>query len=266
MALSRFVKAVIFWLLSLGLVVYGLLVVIAATRSDRLIYQPPRPATYDRLSGQIRLTARDGTPLAALWLPNPAAKHALLVFHGNGCDLGQEEPFLRELHARGYAVLGWDYRGYGHSGGTPSEQHLYDDTRVVLSHLQTAGNIPLNRIVAYGRSLGGGAAVHLAAREPIGGLILESSFTSVFRVMTRWTILPFDKFPSESRMKDVNCPVLVMHGTHDPVIPFWHGEALYAAAKPPKMFLPVPGGGHYSMPEDAGDKFWQALAEFTAKL
>lgn len=266
MAPSRFVKAVIFWLLSLGLLGYGLLVIIAATRSDRLIYQPPRPSTYDRLPGLVRLAARDGTPLAAVWLPNPKAKHTLLVFHGNGCDLGQEEPFLRELHARGYAVMGWDYRGYGLSGGLPSEQHLYEDTRVVLSHLQTVGNVPLKNIVAYGRSLGGGAAVHLAAREPIGGLILESSFTSAFRVMTRWTVLPFDKFPSLARMRDVTCPVLVMHGTRDPVIPFWHGQALYEAAREPKTFLEVPGGGHYSLPDDAGERFWGTLTEFTGKL
>jgi fermentation-respiration switch protein FrsA (DUF1100 family) len=241
------------------------LVLFAGFRADSLIYQPPRPSTYSTLDGLVRLRAQDGTSLAALWLPNPTAKHTIVYFHGNGCDLGQEEPFLRELQQHGFAVLAWDYRGYGLSGGRPSEQRLYDDTRVVLSYLQTVCNVPLKQIVAYGRSLGGGPAVELAAREPIGGLILEGAFTSAFRVFTRWRIIPFDQFSNESKLSQVTCPVLVMHGTDDRVIPFSHGETLFAAAPNPKTFFKGDKAGHYAVPMVGGEKFWQVLTAFADK-
>jgi fermentation-respiration switch protein FrsA (DUF1100 family) len=254
-------------ILSLGLLAYLALILFAAFRADSLIYQPPRPSTYsDDLNGLVRLRAADDTSIAALWLPNPGARHTILYFHGNGCDLGQEEPYLRELQRRGFAVLAWDYRGYGLSGGRPSEAKLYEDTRVVLSHLQTACNVPLSQIIAYGRSLGGGPAVELAAREPIGGLILESAFMSAFRVLTRWPIIPFDQYSNLRKLPQVDCPVLILHGTDDRVIPFYHGEALFAAVRSRKLFFRAENAGHYAVPAVGGELFWQQLKTFADGL
>jgi fermentation-respiration switch protein FrsA (DUF1100 family) len=252
-------------IVALAVVAYLALVVFAFFLVDRMLYLPP-PPTYTSLDGLIRLSAPDGVELAALWLPNPAARHTILYFHGNACDLGQEEPFLRELWRRGFAVLAWDYRGYGQSGGRPSEQRLYDDTQVVLHHLQAAWNVPLNRVIAYGRSLGSGPAVELAARAGLGGLIIESGFTSVFRVVTRWIRLPFDRFMNLEKMARVHCPVLVMHGTKDDVIPVSHGKALFAAANEPKVFFRADGAGHYALPMTAGEDYWRVLTAFAVKL
>jgi fermentation-respiration switch protein FrsA (DUF1100 family) len=252
-------------LVALPLVAYLALVLFAFFRADRMLYLPP-PPTYTSLDGLIRLHAPDGVELAALWLPNPAARHTILYFHGNACDLGQEEPFLRELWRRGFAVLAWDYRGYGRSGGRPSEQRLYDDTRVVLHHLQAVGKVPLDRVIAYGRSMGSGPAVELAARTGLCGLIIDSGFTSVFRVVTQWALLPFDRFVNLKKMARVHCPVLVMHGTKDDVIPVSHGEALFAAGNEPKVFFRADGAGHYALPLMAGEDYWRVLTAFTAKL
>ncbi|HET7535955.1 MAG TPA: alpha/beta hydrolase, partial [Candidatus Didemnitutus sp.] len=122
------------------------------------------------------------------------------------------------------------------------------------------------RVILYGRSLGGGPATDLAAKEPVAGLVLESAFTSVFRVMTRWPLLPGDQFCNAKKLPSVKCPVLVMHGRLDEVIPFHHGETLLAAAPGKKSHLWVDGAGHNNLLAIAGDAYWQALLPFCAGL
>lgn len=98
--------------------------------------------------------------------------------------------------------------------------------------------------MAYGFSLGGGAATDLASKNQIGGLILESTFVSAFRVVTHYKILPVDKFESLKKIKNIQCPVLIMHGDNDMVINDWHGKKLYDQANQPKISLWVHGAGH----------------------
>ena len=113
---------------------------------------------------------------------------------------------------------------------------------------------------------GGGPALELADRYPVGGLVVESSFTSIFRTVTRIPIYPVDKFNNIRNIQRVNCPVLVIHGTEDEVIPFWHGEALFAAAPSPKQSLWVEGAGHNDLILVAGDRHSAALLEFVGSL
>jgi fermentation-respiration switch protein FrsA (DUF1100 family) len=119
-----------------------------------------------------------------------------------------------------------------------------------------------SRLVLYGRSVGGGPASDLAARLPIGGLVLESTFTSAFVVMTRIPLLPFDRFPNLRHVRKVHAPVLVIHGTADEVIPVSHGRRLYDAANDPKQSLWVDGTHHNDLPLVAGPRYWTALAAF----
>jgi hypothetical protein len=104
--------------------------------------------------------------------------------------------------------------------------------------------VPSNCIIALGRLLGGGVTVDLASRRPLGGLIIESTFVTAFRVLTKIPLFPSDKFRNISKIKNVNCPVLVIHGEDDEVIPFWHGEKLFQQANEPKLSLWVDGAGH----------------------
>ena len=117
-----------------------------------------------------------------------------------------------------------------------------------------------------GGSRGGGPAVELATHEPVAGLVLQSTFMSAFRVVTRRKFLPFDQFKNLEKLERVNCPVLVMHGTADEVIAFCHGEALYAAAKEPKSHLWIEGAKHNDFTAVAGERFWQALRQFSDGL
>jgi pimeloyl-ACP methyl ester carboxylesterase len=245
---------------------YVALLVYAWLGSDGMIFLPP-PATYADGPQLTRISTPDGVKLAALYLSYPAARHTLVYFHGNAEDLGTLEPQLRELRDRlELSVLGWDYRGYGRSGGRPDEPTTLRDAQTVLAYVTGPLGVPPERIILYGNSVGAGPAVEVAATHRVGGLILRSAFTSAFRVMTRVRILPFDKFVVLEKLPRVTCPVLVIHGTADEVVPFSHGLRIYAAVPGPKSKLWVEGAGHNDLVETAGDAYWQALRSFVAGL
>ncbi|MDD2762599.1 MAG: alpha/beta hydrolase [Opitutaceae bacterium] len=241
---------------------YAALLAYAWLSSDRLIFLPP-PPSYPDGPDILKIPAPDGVQLAARYLPRPQAKYTLIYFHGNAEDLGQVEPFLRQLRDRlGVSVVGWDYRGYGLSGGRPGEPAVLRDAHTMLAYVTGPLGVPPERIILYGRSLGGGPAVEVAASHRVGGLVLHSAFTSAFRVMTHVRLLPFDKFVVREKLPRVTCPVLVIQGTADEMIPFRHGLQLYAAAPEPKRHLWIEGAGHNDLIETAGEEYWQALANF----
>jgi len=231
--------------------------------ADRMIFLPP-PATY-RDSGEIlRLSTADGVQIAAIHLPNPSAEYTILYSHGNAEDLGLISPLLARLREWGFAVFAYDYRGYGTSRGKPSERGAYEDVDAAYAYLTRTLAVPPRRIIAYGRSVGSGPAVDLAAREPLAGLVVESGFVTAFRVLTRIPLLPFDKFRNVDKIAGVSCPVLVMHGMHDEIVPFGQGRRLFSAAPEPKRFLWVDGAGHNDFMLVAGDRQARALREFAA--
>jgi hypothetical protein len=234
--------------------------------SERLIFQPqpPGPAAS---RGVTRIPTADGDSVAVRWLPNPAARFTLLYSHGNAEDLGDLAPFLEDLRAAGFQVLAYDYRGYGASTRrAPTERRAYHDAEAAYAHLTGALGVSPERVILHGRSLGGGIASHLAVEHPAAGLVLESTFTSAFRVPIPRPIFPFDRFATASRLRRVPVPVLVIHGTRDEVIPFAHGERLRAAARTPVRHLWVEGAGHNDLALVAGERYGRALREFAASL
>ncbi len=242
-----------------------LALVIAGLFSERLIFFP-HASSYRPGPNILSFTSADGIHIAAVYLQNSKAQFTLLYSHGNAEDIGDDLPLLEMLRDAGFAVFGYDYRGYGLSEGTPTERNLYEDERAAYEYLVNELRVPPERIIAFGHSLGGAAAVDLASREPVAGLVMESSFVSAFRVLTRVPILPFDRFRNLDKIRQVHCPVLIVHGTADQVIPFWHGERLFAAAHGPKSFYSVEGGGHNDMPFAGGAAYYARLREFATSL
>jgi fermentation-respiration switch protein FrsA (DUF1100 family) len=244
------------------LIVYVAFAAFAWLMSDRMIFQPPSPS-YRAGQLPIAMIPADGGSVATLYLPNPSAAVTVLYAHGNAEDLGQLVPFLDELRRAGFAVLAFDYRGYGVStGGPPSAAGATSDMESVYRHAVETLRIPPSRLVLYGRSVGSGPATDLAARVPIGALVLESAFVSAFRVLTKVTLLPFDRFDNLRHVRRVRAPILVIHGTEDEVIPVSHGRRLYDAAGQPKQALWVEGAHHNDVPLVAGARYWSALASF----
>ncbi|MCF6177141.1 MAG: alpha/beta hydrolase [Victivallaceae bacterium] len=241
---------------------YLLAVIGGCLMADRIIFHP-RPASYRDSDTIIKLPVTETEKIAAVYLRSPTAKFTILYSHGNAEDLGGVFPTLKLFKQHGFSVMAYDYRGYGLSDGKPSEINVYQDAAVALHYLTDKLKIPKNRIIIFGRSLGTGPSVELAAKEPVAGLILQSPFTSTFRVMTKVKLLPFDKFDNIAKIARVKCPVMIIHGQQDHVIPFTHGKTLYNAANKPKIFFPVPEAGHNSVQLFAGEAYWQQIKQFT---
>ena len=252
-SLKRMIRSAIF--------IYACFCIWAYFYTDRMIFLP-QPSTYEDTQDILKLTTANGVSISAIYLPNPQAKYTILYSHGNAEDLGYGLPMLKELRDIGFSVFAYDYQGYGTSQGTPSEANAYKDIDAAYNYLTQELKIPPNRIIAYGFSVGGGPSVDLAARKPIAGLIVENTFITAFRVVTHIPIVPFDKFANIDKIKNVRCPVLVMHATADEVIPFYHGQKLFDAANEPKRFLPIEGAGHNNFKSVAGERYVQALREF----
>lgn len=233
--------------------------------ADRMIFLPP-PATYRDGPGVLRLSTADGVEIAAVHLPIPRAEYTILYSHGNAEDLGVVAPALSQFREWGFGVFAYDYRGYGMGGGRPSERGAYADIDAAYAYLTRVAGVPGSRIIAYGRSVGSGPSVDLAVRKPVGGLVIESGFTSAFRVVTRVTLFPFDRFRNIDKIARVSCPVLVMHGTADGIVPFAHARALFAAAPEPRRSLWVEGAGHNDFMAVARERQGDALRAFGAML
>ena len=243
------------------LFIYTCLAIFIFVRSDSLIFTP-QPASYQDTKDILKLSVNSNEQISARYLPNLHSAYTILYIHGNAEDLGDIRPVLERLHQHGFSVFAYDYRGYGTSNGTPGEANAYRDADVAYMYLTQQLKIPADRIIIYGRSIGGGSATELATRYPVAGLILESTFTSAFRVILSFPILPFDKFTNLDKLKQVHCPVLVMHGQADKVIPFQHGRSLYEAAPSPKLSLWIAAAGHNDFADVAEDRYRQTLLSF----
>ncbi|MBW8016776.1 MAG: alpha/beta hydrolase [Planctomycetes bacterium] len=231
-----------------------------------MIFSPP-PASYLDGPGIIKIEVGNGEAIRGRYLLNPDAEFTILYNHGNNEDIGMNIRWLQRFRERGFSVLTYDYRGFGLSKGKSTEKNTYRDAQAAYDYLVKKRNVLPAKIIVMGRSLGGGVAVELASRKPVAGLIMQSTFISVNRVVAGGQVVPFDKYKSISKIGRVKCPTLVIHGTADSLVKFWHGEKLYEAAKQPKGYLWVKGADHEDdIAAIAGAKYWQAIDSLIDKI
>ena len=234
--------------------------------ADRLIFFPPLPSYGEGTEGLVRFTSALGDDIAAVHDVDPDAPLTVLFAHGNAEDVGDGATHFARYRVLGPSVLAFDYPGYGLSSGTPSEKGSYAAADAACDYLIAQGVRP-EAIVMHGRSLGGAVMVDLASRRRAAGLVIESSFVSAYRVVTRVPLLPLDQFSSLRKLRDVHVPVLIVHGDRDEVIPFWHGRRLFdVVPADQRSALWVEGAGHNDLLEVAGERYWDALATFLAKI
>lgn len=192
---------------------------------------------------------------------------ALLWFHGNAGNLSYRFDMMMKLMTLPVSIFIIDYRGYGKSVGSPSESGLYMDARAAWDYLTRERGLPAERVVVFGKSLGGVAAVDLASRVEAAGLIVQSSFTSAKDMASR--ALPFipagllkTKMDSINKIARVGCPKLFIHSRADEIVPFELGWRLFEAASEPKQFYEVEGSPHNSTYIVGGRDYLAALGRF----
>jgi abhydrolase domain-containing protein 17 len=261
--MSRFTPVKILVILIL---IYVLACVFARLVSEGMVFLPP-PASYGETTPDlIFIPATDGTRIAALHLKNPDAKYLFLHFHGNAEDIGMSRWWLEEARKSGFEVLAVDYRGYGLSGGSPSERSYYADAQAVVAHCSEKLGWKIESIVVHGRSLGGAAAARIAAKNPVAAVILENAFVTAYRVMTVKPVLLGDRFETIDDIVKPLCPVFVIYSAQDEVIGAWHGPELFAAAPEPKKLWAVEGAGHNDLLFISGNRYWPRIREFVDGL
>lgn len=252
-------------------IAYAMILLLVFVFQSRLVYFPqvegnlsatPRVAGLDY--EDVKLRTADGVTLHGWWVPARDARGTILLFHGNAGNISHRIGYLTMFSRLRYSVLLIDYRGYGKSSGFPTEEGTYRDAEAAWQHLLEVRKLEPRNVIVVGESLGAGVATWLAAKFPPRALVLSSAFTSVPDLGAQvypWLpvrLLSRIKYDNLARIPTVVAPVFIAHSRDDEIVPFAHGEALFAAAREPRQFL-VMSGGH-------NDGFLFAREEWAAAL
>ena len=219
----------------------------------RLIYFPRRgidvtPADIGLPFEPFTVRASDNVRITGWFVPATNSRDTVLFCHGNGGNISDRLDTIAILHGYGLDVCIFDYRGYGESGGSPTENGTCRDTRTVHDWLVNERGADPARLIIHGRSLGAADAARIAAERPPRMLILESPFASIVdmgkelypwlpvRLITRF------RYDTAAYVAQARCPVLVIHSRSDDIIPWEQGLAVFEAAPEPKRFLEITGG------------------------
>lgn len=239
---------------AVGLVIVAGILVVAWSQQRFLVYAPDPTRVAPAAGGlsgvaEVTLKTPDGVELIAWYAGARPGQPTLLYFHGNAGNLLSRAGRMGEYLDKGRGMMMLSYRGYGGSGGKPTEANNVADARLAYQWLVEQGVQP-TEILVYGESLGSGVAVQLAEQETVGGVILDAPYTSIADVGARlYPFLPvqtfiLDRYDSLSRIAAINAPLLIVHGDQDGLIPIAMGRQLFEQAKQPKQFSPIVGGGH----------------------
>lgn len=240
---------------------------------ESMIFHPVRgvaitPEQLGIEGEEVFIETEDGVKIHGFYLPAPGAKRALLFLHGNAGNASHRLPNAADLVRLECNVLLLDYRGYGLSEGRATEAGVYADARAGLRHLIEQRSFPENRIIVFGRSLGGAVAVDLVQERELAGVILESTFSSIADVVSNgpggaWLgALAGQRFESASKIGRVRAPLLHFHGDRDEVIRYELGRRLFEEAPEPKTFETIHGAGHNDLTQVGGRPYFDRIRVF----
>ncbi|MEN8772197.1 MAG: alpha/beta hydrolase [Akkermansiaceae bacterium] len=223
---------------------YVLLALYGCFMADSIIFQPPGTSYPKNRTGFTSLGEGD-EEIAIFHLKPGPQMPTILWSHGNAQNLESLKPALELFHIRGFGVISYDYPGYGESGGKPTEKGCYRAIEKTYRYLVDEQGVAPKDIILLGQSVGSGPTCWLADREEHNSIVLISPFLSAYRSITRIPLFPGDRFPNYRYLKNVDSPLLVIHGEKDQVIPFSNGKKLFELSpSSDKKLIPVPGAGH----------------------
>ena len=256
----------------------GVLLLLLWLGQRRMIYFPlgtvPAPGDVGLLRAeQVRFATDDGLTLNGWFVPagRPGAD-TVIVFNGNAGNRAYRSDLAAWMSTAGMAVLLFDYRGYAENPGSPSEEGLALDARAARRYVLSRPDVDARRLVYFGESLGSGVAVRLAVEQPPRALVLRSPFTSFVDMgRVHYPFLPVawllrDRYPSIDRIAQVTCPVLVVAGANDTIVPAAQSRRLFDAAREPKHLLIVKGADHNDEALAAGQQVVAAVTIFVRSL
>jgi fermentation-respiration switch protein FrsA (DUF1100 family) len=195
----------------------------------------------------VFLSTADSERLHGWFVPAAGARGVVLFLHGNAGNISHRLDSIAIFNQLGLDTLIIDYRGYGESSGKTSEQGTYLDAQAAWDYLVDERGVSADRIIIFGRSLGGAIGAWLGSRNTPAAVIIESSFSSGVDMARRlYSFLPVGlltrlRYPVAEYASRLQSPVLVVHSRDDEIIPFEMGEAIYAAVKQRKSFLELRG-------------------------
>ncbi len=243
---------------------------------SHMVYYPVReieatPGNIGLSHEEILFESKDRTKLHGWFIPARESNGIILICHGNGGNISHRLETIRIFNRLGLSVVIFDYRGYGKSSGKPGEQGTYADAEAALHWIIETQNKVSEDVIIFGRSLGGAVAAWLARKYTPKALILESTFTSIPDMGSElypWFPVRFFsrfKYPTVEYMKEVKCPVLILHSSGDDLVPFSHGMHLFDAAPEPKEFIELIGS-HNDGFLTSGKHYTDGLQTFIARF
>lgn len=250
--------------------------VILYLAQDRLIFQPTHtlasvPTAIGLDYEDIFLQTTDNQRLHAWYVAAEDAKGVVLFLHGNAGNVSHRLASLQIFNRLDMSTLIIDYRGYGDSEGTPSEQGTYKDAETAWNYLTLERGIDAGRIIIFGRSLGGAVAAWLGARVEPAGIIMESAFVSLASLAKQYyPYMPVDlllhsRYPTRDYMAAINAPTLLIHSREDELIPFQHAQQLQQAGND-HVELQAIQGGHNDGFVLTGDQYIEIVRQFKEKV
>jgi len=214
----------------------------------------------------------DGVRLNGWLIPSPAAIGLFLFCHGNAGNISHRVDNIARLNKIGLTVFIFDYRGYGRSQGRISERGFYKDSEAAYQVARQRADQGGLKLVIFGRSLGGIAAVHLAASRACSGLILESTFPHLGAMAREHFPVPMVGSVLEKRLNSVDnigrvsAPILFFHGDLDDIVPYGYGREVFDAAPEPKELVTIPGAGHNDTYLVGGQPYFEKIRNFVLDL
>ncbi|MFA5238647.1 MAG: alpha/beta hydrolase [Phycisphaerae bacterium] len=218
----------------------------------KFLYSPVRevPYTPEELGldfEKVVFKSSDGLMLSGWYIPAKGSELTVLFCHGNGGNIMHCLDTINILYNLGLNCFIFDYRGYGNSEGKPGEEGTYLDVAAAYKWLTEKKGTSPDDIIAFGRSLGGSIAAQLATKVKVKALVIESGFTSYVNIGRKfYPYMPVRWFARFSYrtidyIKDVHCPVLIIHSRNDETVPFEFGLELYETANEPREFVEIFG-------------------------